>query len=533
MVAANRAAIASARIYTAPGNRQMSLREEAAMPGQKDTLKEGSPVSTGSPALNYILGGGYAANRVHLVEGEPGSGKTTLGLQFLLEGCEKGDRCLYITLSESRDELLHVADTHGWDLSGIEIFELVPPELSLDQEQEQSIVYASDLELGETVRLVMEEVERVAPARVVFDSLSEIRLLAQGPLRFRRQVLALKHYFHWHGCTVLFLDDLTQTTDDLSLHSLAHGVIRLEQQAVAYGAERRRLRVWKMRGRAFRGGFHDFAIRKGGLDIFPRLVAGAYPEAGAPDRLALSGIEELDTLVGGGLDFGTSTLILGPSGSGKSTLAMQYLDTALRSGEKALFISFDETSRIFFHRAAGLGMDMSAHNARGDLTFRQVDPAELSPGELTSIVRRHVESGVGIVVLDSLSGYQHAMPDEQHMLLQMHEILTYLNQQGVLTFLILAQTGMVGHMQSMIDLTYLSDTVLLLRFFEAGGEIRRALSVVKKRTGLHESTIREFRIDSDGVVVGPKLDGFRGVLTGTPTFEGRGSLLGDRSAGTN
>jgi circadian clock protein KaiC len=498
------------------------------MSGEEELLEEAGPVSTGSAALDYILIGGYAANRVHLIEGEPGSGKTTLGLQFLLEGMRKGESCLYITLSESRDELLHVARTHGWDLDGIQIFELVPPELSLDQEREQSIVYASDLELGETVRLVMEEVERVAPARVVFDSLSEIRLLAQGPLRFRRQVLALKHYFAKHDCTVLFLDDLTQTTDDLSLHSLAHGVLRLEQLAMGYGAERRRLRVWKMRGRPFRGGFHDLAIRKGGVEIFPRLVASSHPDSGAPHRLAKSGIAGMDELVGGGLDFGTSTLIIGPSGSGKSTLALQYVNCGLERGEKALFISFDETERIFLRRAGGLGIDLQKAMAEGAFTFRQVDPAELSPGELSATVRSFVESGATMVVLDSLSGYQHAMSEEQHLLLQMHELLTYLNQQGVLTFLILAQTGMVGNMQSPVDLTYLSDSVLLLRFFEARGEIRRAISAVKKRTGSHEVTIREFRIDSTGVQVGPKLDGFRGVLTGTPTFEGRGALLEDR-----
>jgi circadian clock protein KaiC len=496
-----------------------------------ELLRDGGPVSSGSAALDYILNGGYASNRVHLVEGEPGSGKTTLGIQFLLEGKAKGERCLYITLSESRDELLHVAETHGWDLSGIEIFELIPPELSLDSEREQSIVYASDLELGETVRLVMEEVERVAPARVVFDSLSEIRLLAQGKLRFRRQVLALKHYFAKHHCTVICLDDLTQNEDDLSLHSLAHGVLRLEQQAVGYGAERRRLRVWKMRGRAFRGGFHDFQIRKGGLKICPRLVAAAHPDHGMLTGIAASGIETLDKLVGGGLSYGTSTLIIGPSGSGKSTLALQYLYALLDRGERALVISFDETTRIFFARAAGMNLDLRRFEQSGLLTFRQVDPAELSPGELTSVIRQEVEDGAKAVVLDSLSGYQHAMPEEQHMLLQMHEILTYLNQQGVLSFLILAQAGMIGSMQSPVDLTYLSDNVLMLRFFEVDGEIRRALSVIKKRTGAHESTIRELRIDGQGLRVGPQLAGFRGVLSGVPVFEGKSHLLEERDGG--
>jgi circadian clock protein KaiC len=501
------------------------------MARDEELMGQGTPVSSGSAALDYILRGGYASNRVHLIEGEPGSGKTTLGLQFLLEGAAKGEKCLYITLSESKDELLHVSETHGWDLSGIEIFELVPPELSLDTEREQSIVYASDLELGETVQMVMDEVERVAPSRIVFDSLSEIRLLAQGPLRFRRQVLALKHYFARHQCTVLFLDDLTQNEEDLSLHSLAHGVVRLDQVAVTYGAERRRLRVFKMRGRAFRGGFHDFAIRTGGLEIFPRLVAGSHPEGNHREARAESGIEQLDSLVGGGLDYGTTNLVIGPSGSGKSTLTMQYVYAALQRGERALFVSFDETRRVFHQRTTGLGMDVAPFEESGLFTFRQVDPAELSPGELSSIIRTEVTAGVGIVVLDSLSGYQHAMPEEQFMLLQMHETVTYLNQQGVLTFLLLAQSGMVGTMHSPVDLTYLSDTVLLLRFFEAGGEIRRALSVLKKRTGPHESTIRELMIDPSGLQVGPKLEGFRGVLTGVPTFEGKTALLEERAGG--
>jgi circadian clock protein KaiC len=489
-------------------------------------LDEGGPVSSGSPQLDYILRGGYAANRVHLVEGEPGAGKTTLGLQFLMEGASKNERCLYITLSETKNELLHVSRTHNWDLSGIDIFELVPPELSLDSEREQSIVYASDLELGETVQMVMDEVERIAPARIVFDSLSEIRLLAQGPLRFRRQVLALKHYFAKHNCTVLFLDDLTQNEDDLSLHSLAHGVLRLEQVAQTYGAERRRLRVYKMRGRSFRGGFHDFAIRTGGVAIFPRLVAAAHPDDGYGEKLAESGVAELDSLVGGGLDYGTTNLLIGPSGSGKSTVALQYVAAAMERGEKVLIVSFDETERVFTRRASGLGVDVAKYRDNGLLTLRQVDPAELSPGELAASIREEVEAGARVVVLDSLSGYQHAMPEEQFMLLQMHELVTYLNQQGVLTFLLLAQSGMVGQMQSPVDITYLSDTVLLLRFFEAHGEIRRALSVLKKRTGPHEVAIRELRIGGNGIRVGEKLDGFRGVLTGTPSFEGRTALLG-------
>jgi len=485
-----------------------------------ELLEVNEPVSSGSPALDYILAGGFAARRIHLIEGQPGAGKTTLGLQFLLEGRAKDEKCLYITLSESKEELIHVADSHGWSLDGIDIFELVPPELSLDQEREQSIVYASDLELGETVQLVKDEVERVGPTRVVFDSLSEIRLLAQGALRFRRQVMALKHFFTQHACTVLFLDDLTETIDDLSLHSLAHGVVRLEQIALNYGAERRRLRVHKMRGRQFHGGFHDYVIRKGGLDIFPRLVASDHPDAGEMWKQALSGVPALDALVGGSLDYGTSTLIIGPSGTGKSTLGLRYAYEAMHRGEKALIISFDETQAIFERRASGLGMDTVPFTQSGQFTFRQVDPAELSPGELTGIIREHVErQGAAVVVLDSLSGYQQAMPEEQFLLLQMHEILTYLNQQNVLTFLILTQSGMIGNMQNPLDLTYLSDSVLLLRYFEMDGQIRRAVSMIKKRTGQHETSIREFAIGEGGIKVGPALEGFRGVLTGVPVYE--------------
>jgi circadian clock protein KaiC len=489
----------------------------------------GKSISSGSPALDRILCGGYATNHVYVIEGSPGAGKTTLGLQFLLDGVANGERCLYITMSESRDELIYAAATHGWSLDGIEIFELVPAELSLDPEREQTIVYASDLELGETVGMVVDEVTRTSPSRIVFDSLSEIRLLAQGSLRYRRQVLALKHFLGQRECTALFLDDLTGNADDLSLHSIANGVIRLEQLAIAYGSERRRLRVYKMRGRAFQGGYHDFVIRKGGLEIFPRLVAAAHPDEGHADQVAESGVPELDALVGGALDYGTTTLLIGPSGSGKSTLALQYSNAGIARGERVLVISFDETGRVFFRRAAGLGIDLADAVRDGSFIFRQVDPAELSPGELTSLIRHHVEElGVGIVVIDSLSGYQHAMAEEQFMLLQMHELVTYLNQQGVLTFLVLTQAGMIGAMQSPVDITYLSDTVLMLRFFEAQGEIRRALSVLKKRTGKHELTIRELRIGRGGIEVGPRLDGFRGVLTGTPVYEGGSSLLEDK-----
>jgi circadian clock protein KaiC len=481
-------------------------------------------IPTGSDALDHILAGGYAPGRVHLLEGRPGSGKTTLAMQFLMAARDRGEVSLYITLSEGRDELLEVADTHGWSLDGVNIYELVPPELSLDPSQQQSILFSSDLELGETVQLVMDEVERIKPSCVVFDSLSDIRLLAGNPLRYRRQVLALKHFFARSQCTLIFVDDMTEEMDDANLHSLVHGVVRLEQATVVYGAERRRLRVFKMRGRAFRGGNHDYLIRTGGVEVYPRLVAHEHKANLTESDQVKSGTEALDQMLGGGLDRGTSTLILGPAGSGKSTLAMKYLVEALGRGENCLFISFDETRRNFFRRADGLGMPLDEVGEQ--FQFLQVDPAELSPGELSSIIRHHVEvRGVSALVLDSLSGYQNAMPEEQFMLLQMHEMLTYLNQRGVLTFLILAQHGMVGQMQSPVDLTYLSDNVLLLRFFEAFGELRRALSVVKKRTGGHEASIREYRIDRSGIRVGDPLTNFSGILTGVPKFVGESAEL--------
>jgi circadian clock protein KaiC len=483
-------------------------------------------ISTGVEGLDDILAGGFAGNRIHLIEGQPGTGKTTFALQFLLQGCLNGERCLYVTLSESKNELLHVASTHGWSLDAIKICELISPELSLDREQEQSVVYSADLELGETISMVMAEIEAFRPSRVVFDSLAEIRLLAQGALRYRRQILALKHYFAMHDSTALLLDDLTRADEELGLHSLAHGVIRLEQLAAQYGSERRRLRVSKMRGRQFRGGFHDFVIRKGGIRLFPRLVAADYRGNDIPEASAKSGVAELDQLLGGGLDYGTSTLIMGPSGCGKSALSLQYVTKVVQDGHKALIVMFDEARHVMLRRAAGIGMDLAPHMASGKLVIEQVDPAEFPPGELSSLVRRQVEQeGVKLVVLDSLNGYQSAMPEESFMILQIHELLTYLNQRGAITILLLAQQGLVGPLQSPVELTYVSDTVILLRFFETEGCIRRAVSVLKKRTGKHEALIREYRIDSKGIRIGEPLTEFHGVLTGVPTFSGAATNL--------
>ncbi|HUN42911.1 MAG TPA: ATPase domain-containing protein [Acetobacteraceae bacterium] len=488
-------------------------------------------LATGVDGLDDILGGGYAPTHIHLIEGQPGAGKTTLALHFLREGARQGECCLYITLSETRAELLAGAASHGWSLDGIDIYELVPPELSLDPAQEQSVIYAADLELGETVRMVMAELERIRPVRVVFDSLADIRQLAQSGLRYRRQVMALKYYLARHGATALLLDDLTEHRDDLTLHSIAHGVLRLEHVAPAFGAERRRLRVYKMRGRAFRGGFHDFVIRRGGIVLFPRLIAAEHREQRLVGEPLGSGVPELDHLIGGGLDRGTSTLVTGPSGAGKSSLTLQFVTSALARGEKVLMIAFDEVRHVLLRRAAGMGMDLVPFVQSGLLTLEQVDPAEFPPGEVISLVRRQVEhEGTRIVVLDSLNGYRSAMLDESFLVLQIHELLSYLNQRGVVTLMVLAQHGLVGPMQSTVDLTYISDTVLLLRFFEAIGQIRRAISVMKKRTGGHESTIREYQIDGRGIRVGGPLNDFRGVLTGVPNYVGlSASLLGARA----
>jgi circadian clock protein KaiC len=489
----------------------------------------GTALTAGVEGLDDVLGGGYAASHMHLIEGQPGTGKTTLALQFLRAGCVLGERCLYITLSETRDELIAAAASHDWSLQGIDIYELVPPEFSLDPAQEQSIVYAADLELGETVRMVMAELERVRPARVVFDSLADIRQLAQTSLRFRRQVMALKYHLSRQGATALMLDDLADQQDNLALHSIAHGVVRLEQSAPAFGAERRRLRVYKMRGRAFRGGFHDFVIRRSGIELFPRLVAAEHREARNAGDPLTSNVPELDQLTGGGLDRGTGTLLLGPSGAGKSSLALQFVANALRQGEKALMISFDEIRTVLLRRAAGMGMDLKPHLAAERLVLEQIDPAEFPPGEVVSLVRRQVEQNhVSVVVLDSLNGYRSAMLDESFLVLQIHELLSYLNQQGIVTVMVLAQHGLVGPMQPGIDLTYICDTVVLLRFFEAAGRIRRAISVMKKRTGHHEQNIREYLIDRQGIRVGQPLYEFRGVLTGIPSFVGPAETLLDK-----
>lgn len=487
--------------------------------------------SMGIEGLDDILMGGLERDRVYLLEGSPGTGKTTAAISFLRAGARLGESTLYITLSETEAELRATAESHGWQLKGVEVFELVPPESLLDEEHQQSLLYSSDLELGETTRMIFEAVERTKPRRVVIDSLSEIRLLAQSSLRYRRQVLALKHYFARHGATVLLLDDLTTDSLDKTVHSVAHGVIRVEELSPEYGAERRRVRVIKYRARKFRGGFHDFTIRTGGLEVYPRLVSAEHRRSFTRDRLG-SGVEGLDLILGGGVERGSSCLILGPAGTGKSLMAIHFIASAIQRGEKAALFAFDEELGLLFDRTLGIGIDLKAMVDSGGLLIQQVDAAELSPGEFTAQVRDCVDAkGIKTVVIDSLNGYQAAMPEESFLLLHIHELLQYLNRQGATTFLTVAQHGLVGDMKAPVDVTYLADTVILLRYFEALGEVRRALSVIKKRAGAHEKTIREFDISDKGLVVGPPLKNFQGVLRGVPNFVGKGSgLMGDASA---
>jgi circadian clock protein KaiC len=490
-----------------------------------------SRASTGAAGLDEILGGGLPADHLYLLDGEPGTGKTTLALQFLLAGTARGERGLYVTLSESRAELADVAASHGWSIESIEVFELAS-ESGLATEEAYTIFHPAEVELQQTMDAVLRAVERTDASLVVFDSLSEMRLLARDPLRFRRQILALKQFFAGRRCTVLLLDDKTAPEGDLQLHSLAHGVIQLEHVALEYGAERRRLQVTKLRGLRFRGGYHDFRIRTGGLAVYPRIGrrAARQAEVGAPLE---SGSTQLDALLGGGLQEGTSLLITGAAGTGKSVLATQYACAAVGRGERVRFFMFDERLSTFRLRGDGLGMDLREAIDDGRLCLQQVEPTELSPGEFAHQVVRAVEDdGVRMVVIDSINGYLQSMPEERLLPIQVHELLSYLASAGVTTILTLVQRGIFGSpVDEAADVSYLADTVMLLRYFEVSGSVRQAISVVKKRSGNHERTIRECRVGRGGLLVGEPLHEFQGVLTGVPHYTGEtGPLMRPGSA---
>lgn len=487
--------------------------------------------ATGISGLDHVLIGGFPRNRIYLVEGDPGTGKTTVGMQFLFNGRDNGERGLYVTLSETKEELTSVAASHGWTLEGLHTLELVATQDLVSIEDQYTVFDPAEVELGQTLKAILGEVERLQPARVVIDSLSELRLLAQNGLRYRRQILALKQFFAGRKCTVLLLDDMSGSSGDQHVQSLAHGVIRLEVLPVDYGADRRSLRIHKIRGVAFRAGCHDVKISTGGLRVFPRLVASEHGD-GTTGEFLKSGVAEIDSLLRGGIRRGTSTLFLGPVGSGKSTMAAQYSHAAALRGEKVAVYLFDEGKQTFVERCSGLKLDMCAPPVVEHIKLQQIDPAELTAGEYTELVRVEVEeNGVKLVVIDSINGFLNAMPGERQLQLQLHELLSFLRNRGVTTILTEGQHGIMGSgMSSPVDISYLADTVFLLRYFEARGEVLQAMSILKNRTGGHERTIRQFKLGSDGISVGDPLSDFHGVLTGVPTYTGNPAPLLSRKA---
>ena len=478
-------------------------------------------VSTGVAGLDDVLHGGLIPERFYLVQGNPGAGKTTLSLQFLMEGVRAGERCLYITLSETKEELLAGAASHGWSLDGIDIVELISEDVDLTGDEQLTMYHPAEVELTETTRKVLEVVQRVNPRRMVFDSLSEMRLLAQNSLRYRRQILALKQFFNGRRCTLLLLDDRTAEGPELQVQSIAHGVISLDHRAPAYGRSLKQLEVVKFRGSDFRSGLQDYTIRHGGIEVFPRLAAREHRN-GFQSAPVPSGVASLDALLGGGVDRGTTTLLVGPPGTGKSTVALQFASAAAARGGHAAVFSFEETRGILLARAASLGMVVQEGSGPGQVSVREIDPAEITPGEFASTVRQAVENlGAQVVIIDSLNGYLNAMPDDRYLTMQLHELLSYLNNCGVATFLVAAQRGLLGPgMQSPVDASYLADTVLMFRMFELAGAVKKAISVLKKRSGRHEESIREIYFGPEGIHLTEPLMHLRGVLTGVPVGAG-------------
>jgi circadian clock protein KaiC len=497
------------------------LTSAASTTNSKPAPHADSRVDSGCNGLDVILNGGFPKGRIYLIEGDPGAGKTTLAIQFLKEGARRGERTLYITLSESRADLVHAAASHGLSLGNIEIIELLPDENDLLPEQQYTVFHPAEVELNDRMQRIVREVERVHPDRLVIDALSELRMLAKDPLRYRRQILSLKDYMTDQECTVLLLDDRTSRDPDLQLHSVVHGVVSMDKVPREYGKTRRQMQVVKLRGTAYSEGYHDYAIITGGVVVFPRLVAAESRNHNPPEAVS-SGIPELDQLTGGGLDRGTSTLLIGPAGCGKTSIAVQFAATAAARGESCSIFSFEEAPHTMLTRATRLGIDIRPHLKSGKITIQRVDPAEMSPGELAAGVQQQVENdGVRMVVLDSLNGYLQSMPGEQFLAVHLHELLAYLSNRGVLTLMVLAQAGTIGPpLQSIVDVSYLADNILLLRYFEAHGEMRQAISTVKRRSGMHEHSIRELRLGPDRIRVGRPLRDFQGILTGTPIFLG-------------
>jgi len=484
-------------------------------------MKNGSVtprIDTGVSGLDDILAGGLPIGQVYLLEGDPGTGKTTVGMQFVMAGTRKNEKSLYVTLSESKDELAAAASSHGWEPSEIPIAEFIPEEASLSPEQQYTVFHPSEVELATTIQKLTQLIEKERPARLVIDSLSELRLLAADKMRYRRQVLALKHFFVGRDTTVLLLDDRTGEGSDMQLQSIAHGVLRLEKVQRSYGVTRRHIEIVKLRGSAYREGFHDYTIEKGGLHVYPRLVANEHNTTFSAERIK-SDIPTLDIMFGGGINRGSTTLLLGPSGSGKSSLAMVYAYAAAKRGDRAIIYTFDETLRTAQDRVEGLAIPVREEIKKGNLAMTQVNPAELSPGEFVWQIRRDVETrDTRVVVIDSLNGFLMSMPGEQDLSLHLHELLAFLNQKGVVTILVYTQHGLVGSMQTEVDVSYLSDTVVVLRYFEAEGEIRQAVSVIKQRVGQHERALRELFMSDAGIAVGQQLREFRGILTGVPEY---------------